>query len=86
MRPADVTRRTIRLYALLGSLLAALGVGVALGADPYPDPPPAPASALAWPTAPGDAGRQGDAQRAIGGIDLGDRAGSARYDDWSGQS
>jgi hypothetical protein len=41
------TRRTIRLYAIFASVTAALGIGVALGADPWPsrDRAAAPASA-----------------------------------------
>lgn len=31
------TRRTIRLYAMFASVAAALGIGIALGADPWPD-------------------------------------------------
>lgn len=30
------TRRTIRLYAVFASVAAALGIGMALGADPWP--------------------------------------------------
>ena len=31
------TKRTIRLYAAFASVTAALGIGIALGADPWPD-------------------------------------------------
>ena len=32
----QTTRRTIRLYAIFASVAAALGIGIALGADPWP--------------------------------------------------
>lgn len=31
-----ITRRTIRLYAIFASVTAALGIGIALSADPWP--------------------------------------------------
>ena len=36
MNRHHITRRTIRLYAVFASVTAALGIGVALGADPWP--------------------------------------------------
>lgn len=91
MRPADATRRTIRLYVVLGSVLAALGVGVALGADPYPSPPAGEPVASARADAgvsPRDDGSDGSVRDAIASITIppaaaGDASG---YDDTSGQS
>ena len=54
MRPADATRLTVRVYAMLAAVAAALGVGVALGVDPYPGTPPAAGTSASAATAPGD--------------------------------
>lgn len=40
MRSADATRLTVRVYAALAAVAAALGIGIALGLDPYPHAPP----------------------------------------------
>jgi len=90
MRPADATRRTIRVYVALGSVLAALGVGVALGADPYPSPPAAEPAASARADAgvfPSDDGG-GTVRDAIASITIspGATADASGYDDTSGQS
>lgn len=88
MRPADATRRTIRLYVVLGSVLAALGVGVALGADPYPSPPAGEPAAAARADAGVSPRDDGSVRDAIASITIppaaaGDASG---YDDTSGQS
>ena len=43
----QTTRRTIRLYAIFASVAAALGIGIALGADPWPGHAPGSAAAPA---------------------------------------
>jgi len=47
------TRRIIRLYAIFASVTAALGIGVALSADPWPGQNRA-AAAVSAPAAPPD--------------------------------
>lgn len=49
----QTTRRTIRLYAIFASVAAALGIGIALGADPWPGHDHA-VAAVATPQQPDD--------------------------------
>lgn len=45
MTPATITRRTVRLYAFFAAVAAALGIGIALGADHTPHQDDAPVAA-----------------------------------------
>jgi hypothetical protein len=55
-----ITRRTIRLYAVFASVTAALGIGIALSADPWPGHDRAVPTASATAAQP----RQADAPQA----------------------
>jgi hypothetical protein len=55
-----ITRRTIRLYAVFASVTAALGIGIALSADPWPGHD----RAVPTATAPAAQPRQADTPQA----------------------